>query len=35
VLISRVGETMALGLRDEGGIHGLGVILNREDRTLI
>lgn len=25
---------MALGLRDEGGLHGLGAILNREDKIL-
>ena len=35
MLVNRKGEIMTLGLRDEGGMNGLGVILNREDKLLV
>jgi hypothetical protein len=34
-LVSSQGDLMAVGFRDEGGLHGLGVILNRHDQTVV
>lgn len=35
VMVSRKEDLVALGFRDQGGLHGLGAIINRKDQGLM
>jgi hypothetical protein len=35
VMVNRKEDLLALGFRDQGGMHGLGTIINRKDQILM